>query len=222
MRVLRRQRQSVTADRRDGEQGVILVAVIMSIVAAAGIVAALYGAATMAGRTAGGGERLASVDEFAKGSANLCTLVVDAVLSVGDFSPPNTFTAGSLKTDGGYTVSWDAGNQQKSLYEELVLADNLYSQISVGSSGDIPDWGSDNGLPDVQISNGRYKAKMDVDLLLRTQPAGEGVEFGEAVQGQQKTLTLNTYRCTVEAEDENASERKSRAYAYIRKPIGGN
>lgn len=203
-----------TAARR-GEAGVALVAVMIALVAAAGIVASLYGLGARAGRVTSGQERGQNVDAFAKGVANACSLLVDALLSVGDFSPPNTFNPAMLGMDGGFQVQYDPG-------VVLGLAD-LQAEVLLSTNDPASRWFSDfqgtTFVPDMRLVTGRLTAEVDVDLLSVRLPSGQGIEFGEAVQGQFKTVALNTYRCYVEARDADTG-RGASAVTVIKKEIG--
>ena len=205
----------VAAEGRAGERGIALVAVMIALVAAAGIVASLYGLGGLAGRVTSGQERGQNVDAFAKGVANACSLLVDALLSVGDFSPPNTFNIGMLGMDAGFQVQYDPG-------AVLGLAD-LEAEVLLSTNDPASRWFSDfQGaafVPDLRLVTGRMTAEVDVDLLSVRLPSGQGIEFGEAVQGQFKTVALNTYRCYVEARDPDTG-RGAAAVTVIKKEIG--
>lgn len=204
-------------DQRPGERGVALVAVMIALVAAAGIVAILYGLGDRASRISVGKERGQSVDAFAKGVANSCSLLVDAMLGVGDFAPPNTFNPALLGADAGFIIEYDPG-------AAVGLAD-LRTEAVLSTGGPLTRWFSDFNagtfVPDMRLTTGTMTAEIDVDLLSVRLPSGEGIEFGQAVQGQFQTSVILTYRCFVEARDRTTG-RGGAAITVIKKEIGNN
>ncbi len=197
---------------RPAERGIALVAVMIALVAAAGIVASLYGLGGLAGRVTSGQEREQNVEAFAKGVANACSLLVDALLSVGDFTPPNVFDIDQLGVDAGFQVQYDPG-------AALGLV-NLKTEVLLSTNDPASRWFSDfQGtvfVPDLRLVTGRMTADVDVDLLSVRLPLGQGVEFGQFGGG---ALVINTYRCYVEARDPGTG-RTAGAVSVIKKEIG--
>lgn len=202
--------------RNDREAGVVLLAVMIALVATASLVAGLYLMSTTAGRSSEGQLRSVVLDDFNKGIANVCALLVDAMLSVGDYAPPNTFQTGQILGDTGFVVEYDPAVTLPgvaTLREEVLLSDTNPQNR----------WFSDfdaagNFVPDVRLRSRNLTALVDLDLLESRQPAGQGVEFGQAVQGQFQTVAVNTYRCYVEATDDQG--RGSASVMLIKKEIG--
>lgn len=202
-------------EHRASERGVALVAVMIALVAAAGIVASLYGLGTRAGRISAGKERGQNVDAFAKGVANTCSLLVDAMLSVGDFTPPNDFNVAMIGSDAGFVIDFDPG--------QLLGLSDVRTEVLLSTNDPLTRWFSDFNagvfVPDVRMTTAKMVAEIDIDLLSARPPSGQGIEFGQAVQGQFQTVSLNMYRCYVEARD-RVTGRGAAAVTVIKKEIG--
>lgn len=208
---------------RNRQRGSTLVAVMVVLVAAAGLVAAIYVIASGSARTAAGQSAASELDAFALGTLNICPDLVDRFLGAGEYDegsiPP-------LVTSGGFTITQVDTNAAAEITGSGPLAPT--DPWFLDYAGGVWD-------PEYEVSDGRFIAQLDLDRLrnLAQNPdcnprSGGGFvqsEFGTygyvggAGSNNSAGCYLGIVRCLVVASDkQNDPEGRSViVYAYDRK-----
>ncbi len=177
------------------QSGAILVAVTISLAAAAAMVGALHVLTGSSGALSGAISRRASLQSFADGVLGVCPTVVDAANATGDFTGQTL--ASAIQNTPGFTFTID----DVSFSSELA---------------DLNQWADYNlGIyePDMTVVSGEFTGQLDVDLIT-TKVRDSGLidaEFGARSVGS--TSRTFGYRCMVVAND--AFGRRAMAYGIL-------
>jgi len=190
-------------DVRRGQAGVALVATVLLLTAAAGMVSGMMAITGAGNRMSAGLDRGASLETFVQGVAALCPTLVDAGLGNGDVAnmtcddlqssgdwaarcePFSTGTGGSPSFGGGNGDQWVilAGTGAGTASREIQAAMQI-------NSGNVPVWFMDRALgggdpiPDVTVQNRDFVAMIDIDPIHAASGGDFGSEFaGETFEG---------------------------------------